>query len=109
MYLRVPFVFCCVTFVLAQHTQHQQQQSQHSYDYNYYAQRDRNPFEYQYPYTSYPQNNYDQRTFVYKDRRYGQRPNTYDPNLGYPGDSRYAGQDPRFTYDRVSKIITLKF
>lgn len=46
----------------------------------------------------------DYRTYTYNSRRYGQYwPNNYN-GRGQPGDPRFAGQDVRFTYDRVSTI-----
>lgn len=44
----------------------------------------------------------DYRTYTYNNRRYGQYlPNSYNGRQ-QPGDPNVAGQDVRFTYDRVS-------
>lgn len=44
----------------------------------------------------------DYRTYTYNNRRYGQYlPNSYTGRT-QPGDPNVAGQDVRFTYDRVS-------
>lgn len=62
-----------------------------------------------YPQPSIPYNTYnvpnpgdrDYRTYTYNSRRYGQYlPNSYSDRT-HPGDPNVAGQDVRFTYDRV--------
>lgn len=67
-------------------------------------------FDTYYPQQNIPYNTYnipnpgdrDYRTFTYNSRRYGQYlPNNYNGRT-QPGDPNVAGQDVRFTYDRVS-------
>lgn len=66
-----------------------------------------------YPQPNIPYNSYnipspgdrDYRTYTYNDRRYGQYlPPNYNGRT-QPGDPNVAGQDVRFTYDRVGNIF----
>lgn len=80
------------------------EQNNRYYDQNgrYYDSRYSNT---PYPNSPYNANPYEigYQTYVFNDRRYGQQPNTYNNVGGRPGDVRFVGQDPRFSYDQVRK------
>lgn len=66
----------------------------------YYQQN--NPYNNYDPYNPPNPGDRDYRTYTYNNRRYGQYSSNIFNGRGQPGDPRLAGQDVRFTYDRVS-------
>lgn len=84
--------FSCFVVIRGQNYQNVPYPQQYPYNYPY------DPYNQNQPYPS--DRNY--MTYFYNDRRYGQQPNTYNNFNGYPGDPRFTGQDPRYTYDQVN-------
>lgn len=69
--------------------------------YGPYSQQN-NPYNNYDPYNPPNPGDRDYRTYTYNNRRYGQYSSNIFNGRGQPGDPRLAGQDVRFTYDRVS-------
>lgn len=91
----VLFVIFQLTCVWAQYDQYGDN------PYNRYRPNEQNPYNEYGPRIPHHPNpgDRDYRTYIYKDRRYGQQ-SFYNYGDGRPGDPRILGQDERFIYDR---------